>query len=158
MSNWGDKFGWNQLENPTNQDLWILKNNSTDTETKNLVAIEHNQIVRENPLENQSSPKKLVAPQSEPTKNQRKFKNLPHSKKLDRYETIPEFIQAFLQKNAPIPATISDILNWLYPLGLERQTRKQAYRCIANCLAQYVDHKWRRIKPGFYIWDKKLAN
>ncbi len=66
-------------------------------------------------------------------------------------------ITACLEALAPDPVTISQILDWLYPEGLDRAVRKKAYGSIASCLSNYTGVKWVRIKQGFYALDQKLA-
>ncbi|MGF1488731.1 MAG: hypothetical protein ACFBSE_16725 [Prochloraceae cyanobacterium] len=131
LPNWADKYGWHKLEPGVYS--WGQDPNT----------IEENSSVQQEPITRSNGFKPL--------------KHLPPTEKLDRYGTLIKSITIFIKDKAPNAVSASDILNWLYPEGLDRETRKKAYTSVSNCLSSYANFKWIRTKPGFYAWDESLA-
>ena len=82
---------------------------------------------------------------------------MPVSAKLLCYGTVVATITACLEEFAPKPVTTNQILDWLYPEGLDPNLRKKAYGSVASCLSNHTGQKWFRIKLGSYALDQKLA-
>ena len=167
LPNWAEQFGWKKLA----PGVYLWEDNSATTspekepthQAATLESVETNLDEKDSErgmVESaQTSGKesaKNEAAQSSLTRS-KNLKNLPAAPQLERYGTVSETIRVFIQEKAPVPVTASDILNWLYPEGLDKAARKKAYTCVSNCLSNYVNYKWVRVKQGFYTWDQKLA-
>lgn len=81
---------------------------------------------------------------------------MPYSAKLEKYETITATILQCLRKHHPRTMDAHQVMDWIYPQGVEEQERRKTYYSISNCLIKGCDTKgWHRVAKAKYIWDGK---
>ena len=78
---------------------------------------------------------------------------LPYSEKLASCETIVDAVALCLQEYYPKVINTQDIVNYYYPEGLARETRKKAYEAFSNSLSKGAGKQgWIRSSIGKYRW------
>lgn len=97
--------------------------------------------------------KKNPSPQKKPAHLPPFSSRLPYSEKLAQYDTTTAAISACLQENYSHTMTTTEVLDWLYPEGINQKQRKKAAEAINNILTKGVGLKgWQRVAPGQYRW------
>ncbi len=157
LANWTDQFGWKRLDNPDRSRakrgagvyLW---QGQTDTVASRDAASKENTETSKATKDNSQERQMTVSDNSDSAKrtsnsspNQAKaasssspdqFKNFPPSPQLSRYGTLIKAIAVFIKQKAPVPITASDLLNWLYPQGLDKEMKNKARKSVSSCLKQ----------------------
>ena len=85
------------------------------------------------------------------------FKHFPYGEKLSKYENLQEMVSACLKELAPNPVKTSDVIDWLYPKGLDNATRQLVYHPINKTLNKHEKTHWSKLKQGIYIFDESLV-
>ncbi|AOY79679.2 hypothetical protein BJP36_06820 [Moorena producens JHB] len=92
-------------------------------------------------------------PQRKPAKNKaRRPSPLPKLEQL-KYMTLYELVASVLREHYPQIMSAADVLDVLYPNGLDPKKKNVARKSISNTLTKGCESKgWKRVQPGRYIW------
>ncbi len=110
-------------------------------------------------------PDLMNRPRSQPTTKKRKRKStkakkshnrtrLPPCAKIDQYETLTGAIKACLRQHYPKTMDAHEVLDWMYPEGLEGKTKTKAYQAVSDGLNKGCSRKqWQRVEIGIYTLE-----
>ncbi|NEO50635.1 MAG: hypothetical protein F6K44_13610 [Moorea sp. SIO3E2] len=67
--------------------------------------------------------------------------------------TLYELVASVLREHYPQIMSAADVLDVLYPNGLDPKKKNVARKSISNTLTKGCESKgWKRVQPGRYIW------
>lgn len=107
----------------------------------------------------ESAPKKTKKRKKPPTYTKKPYNlsRLPDCPKLDNYGTLTATIRACLKENYPTDMDANEVMDWMFPQGLEGQDKAKAYQAVSDGLNKGCSRKhWTRVEVGRYVWNKEL--
>ena len=76
---------------------------------------------------------------------------LPYEGKMKIYETLTAAISQCLREHAPETMDAHQVMDWIYPKGLNKKVRNKAYQAISDGLNKGCSRKhWERAEIGWY--------
>ncbi len=108
------------------------------------------------PESTEKKPKKRKKPPTY-TKKPYNLSRLPECPKLDHYGTLTATIRACLKENYPTDMDANEVMDWMFPKGLDGKDKAKAYQAISDGLNKGCSRKhWTRVEVGRYVWNKEL--
>lgn len=128
------------------------------SESTHQTAIEdstlHDRKTKDSTTEATKTKKQAKKDTSKTKKSSKSFSSrLPLSEKLAHHETIVDAVAVCLQEYYPRVVSVRNILEYYYPDGLDKLSKKKAYASFSDCLSKGAEKQgWVKISVGNYRW------